>query len=180
MHEAKLEDDGHGLQPTTDGWFIVNLSDISWETTPGGGTWCGFGVREQAIGVGVHILMPGDAPGFYHAESTQEGFLVLSGECIAVVEGEERRMRQWDYFHSPPGTEHITVGAGEEPCAILMFGAPDPRRKVSWIANETAAKHDASVARTTSVGTEVYGEDLPPVSRVPPPKPFGTSPSSAR
>ena len=70
----------------------------------------------------------------------QEGFLVLSGECIAVVEGEERHMRQWDYLHSPPGTEHITIGAGDEPCAILMFGSPDPARKVEWIANETAAK----------------------------------------
>jgi hypothetical protein len=97
---------------------------------------------------------------------------VLSGECIAIVEGQERRMRQWDYLHSPPGTEHITVGAGDEPCAILMFGSPDPKRKVSWIANEVAARHGASVDQTTSRGTEVYGDAITEL-RVRAPKPFG-------
>ena len=95
------------------------------------------------------MLQPGESNGYYHAEDAQEGFLVLSGECVAVIENEERRMRRWDYFHSPPGTEHITIGAGDEPCAILMFGSPDPSRNVDWIANETAAKHGASVAKTT-------------------------------
>jgi len=149
-------------------WFIRNLSELPWETVPGFGSWYDF-----FPGVHVHVLQPGEANGYYHAEDAQEGFLVLAGECTAIVEGEERRMRRWDYFHSPPGTEHITVGAGDEPCAILMFGAPDPRRKVEWIANETAAKYGASVAKTTSRGTEVYGE-APEIARIPAPKPFGT------
>ena len=67
------------------------------------------------FGIGPHMLMPGQPNGRYHAEAAQEGFLVLSGECIAIVEGEERRMRQWDYLHCPPGTHHITVGAGDGP-----------------------------------------------------------------
>ena len=100
---------------------------------------------------------------------------MLSGECLAIVENEERRMRQWDYFHSPPGTEHITVGAGDGPCAILMFGSPDPSRAVSWIANEIAAKYGVSVERTTSVGSEVY-RDLPELLRVRAPSPFGAPP----
>jgi hypothetical protein len=83
-------------------------------------------------------------------------------------------MRQWDYLHSPPGTAHITVGAGEQPCAILMFGSPDPARKVEWIAHEVAARHGASVAQTTGRDTVAYG-DLPPAARVRPPKPFGES-----
>jgi len=53
-----------------------------------------------------------------------------------------------------------------------MFGSPDPRRKVEWIANETAAKYGASVAKTTGRDTEAYG-DLPDEGRVRPPKPFG-------
>jgi hypothetical protein len=80
--------------------------------------------------------------------------------------------RQWDYFHSPPGTERITVGAGDEPCATLMFGSSDPSRKVEWIANEIAAKHGASVAQTTGRDTEAYGE-LPAPVRVRAPSPFG-------
>ena len=110
------------------------------------------------MGVHVHVLRPGESNGYYHAEAAQEGFLVLSGECVAVIENEERRMRRWDYFHSPAGTEHITVGAGDEPCVILMFGSPGPSRDIEWIANETAAKHGASVARTTGRATEAYGE----------------------
>jgi hypothetical protein len=77
------------------------------------------------------------------------------------MESEERRMRRWDYFHSPPGTEHVVAGAADGPCVILMFGSPDPSRKVEWIANETAAKYGASVARTTSRDSEVYGDPLP-------------------
>jgi quercetin dioxygenase-like cupin family protein len=52
----------------------------------------------------------------------QEDFPVLSGECVLLVEGEERRLRAWDFVHSPPGTEHIFIGAAEGPCVILMVG----------------------------------------------------------
>ena len=133
MHEADMEETPVGRIPADDGWFILNLSEIAWETAPGGGTWCIFeskATRSPRLGIGVHVLAPGEAPGFYHAESEQEGFLVLSGECIAVVEGQERRMRQWDYLHCPPETEHITIGASKEPCAILMVGTRDPERSI--------------------------------------------------
>ena len=175
VHEAEIESTPEGQVPAGAGWYILNLGEMAWETAAGFGVWRDFDDQDsdpsERMGVHVHVLQPGESNGYYHAEAAHEGFLVLSGECIAVVEGEERRMRRWDYFHSPAGTEHITIGAGDEPCAILMFGSPDPRRKVEWIANETAAKHGASVARTTGRDTEAYGE-LPPLRRVPPPTPF--------
>ena len=40
----------------------------------------------------------------HHRENAQEGFLVLSGECLLIVEEEERRLRAWDFFHCPGGT----------------------------------------------------------------------------
>jgi uncharacterized cupin superfamily protein len=177
MQEANIEQTPEGRLPVDDGWFILNLGEMAWETIPGYGAWCDFdGLNASSsaprFGIHVHVLQPGEANGYYHAEAAYEGFLVLSGECIAIVEGRERRMQRWDYLHSPAGTAHITVGAGEGPCAILMFGSPDPTRKVEWIADEVAARHGTSVARTTSRGTEVYGE-LPPVARIPPPQPFG-------
>ena len=92
--------------------------------------------------------MPGESPGRYHSESDQEGFLVLSGECVLVVEGEERRLRQWDYFHCPPGTAHITVGASEEPCAIFMLGARTPGGLTDYVPDPVAAKNGAAVKRT--------------------------------
>ena len=177
MHEAEIETTPEGQVPVGGGWFVLSLGEMAWETVPGFGVWRDFdapdaGRAAPGVGVHVHVLQPGEANGYYHAEDAQEGFLVLSGECLAIIENEERRMGQWDYFHSAPGTEHITVGAGDGPCVILMFGSPDPRRKVDWIANETAARHGASVARTTGRAAEAYGELAEPV-RVRAPSPFG-------
>ena len=132
--EARIEDGEAGRVPADDGWWILNLGEIAWEAAEGNGIFCIFeapSAPSPVLGIGVHVLHPGEANGMYHAEDTQEGFLVLAGECLLIVEGQERRMRQWDYFHCPPGTAHITVGAGDGPCAILMVGArargpPDP------------------------------------------------------
>jgi uncharacterized cupin superfamily protein len=164
MHEAKIERTEAGLVPGDDGWFILNVADIAWETVPGNGTWCVFeapSARSPILGIGVHVLPPGETPGFYHQESEQEGFLVLSGECIAIVEGEERRMRQWDYLHCPPGTAHITIGAGEEPCAILMVGTRRPDHRTHYPVEPAAAKHGAAVAVATDSPKEAYAGRAP-------------------
>ena len=165
MHEAKIEQTETGAVPADDGWFILNLADIGWETLPGGGTWCGFespNAPSPTLGIGVHILPPGETPGFYHLESDQEGFLVLAGECLLVVEGQERRMGPWDYFHCPAGTAHITIGAGDEPCAILMVGTRSPDHTIYYPADPVAAKHGAAVAVATAWASEAYA-DRPPI-----------------
>jgi uncharacterized cupin superfamily protein len=160
MKEAELRETETGLLPEGAGWFVLNLRDASWSTYPGGGTWVGFeaeGVRQQ-IGVGVHVLTPGEAPGRYHAESDQEGFLVLSGECVLIVEGEERRLKRWDYFHCPPGTAHITVGASEEPCAIFMVGARTPGKLFEYAPDPLAAKHGAAVKERVERPRDAYAD----------------------
>ena len=163
--EAKLERTETGLVPADDGWFVLNLADIGWARVEGGGTWCGFeapSARSALLGIGVHVLWPGETPGMYHAESNQEGFLVLSGECVAVVEGEERRMGQWDYLHCPPGTAHITVGAGDGPCAILMVGTRAPDDTIHYLVEPAAAKYGASVEVATESPKEAYA-GRPPI-----------------
>src|SRR5512133_3617241 len=168
MHEAKIEDTDTGKMPADDGWFILNLSEIGWETLPGGGTWCVFespAARSQTLGIGVHILEKGETPGFYHEENQQEGFLVLSGECIAIVEGEERRMGPWDYLHCPPGTCHITIGAGDKPCAILMVGTRSPDETTLYPVDEVAAKYSAAVEEETD-SAEVAYRGRPPFTKV--------------
>jgi uncharacterized cupin superfamily protein len=165
MHEARIEDTDSGRVPADDGWFILNLDEMAWDTVPGGGMWCGFEspeARSPRLGIGVHILEPGETPGFYHLESEQEGFLVLSGECVAIVEGEERRMRAWDYLHCPPGTAHITIGAGDGPCAIMMVGTRSPDRKIHYPVEPTAARHGVAVAKATDSPKEAY-VDRPPI-----------------
>jgi uncharacterized cupin superfamily protein len=175
MHEAEIEQTETGMVPADGGWFILNLADIGWETVPGGGTWCVFespAAPSKLLGIGVHVLPAGETPGFYHAESDQEGFLVLSGECLAIVEGQERRMGPWDYLHCPPGTAHITIGAGPEPCAILMVGTRTPGHTTQYLAEPAAARHGAAVAVATDSPKEAYA-NRPPIMRAPSPWPLG-------
>jgi uncharacterized cupin superfamily protein len=149
MREAAMVQTDAGTRPEAEGWFILNLAEVAWQTTEGGGTWSLLEPEERRFGqfgIGVHVLPPGEMPGFYHWESDQEGFLVLSGACVAVVEGQERRMGRWDYLHCPPGTAHIMIGAeGDEPCAVLMVGARTADKLTRYPPDPVAAAHGASV-----------------------------------
>jgi quercetin dioxygenase-like cupin family protein len=174
MHEAKIAETETGRVTADDGWFILNAAEMGWSTVPGGGTWCVFeapSAPSQTLGIGIHILNPGETPGFYHAESEQEGFLVLSGECLAIVEGEERRMGPWDYLHSPAGTAHITIGAGDGPCAILMVGARSPDHTTQYIVEPAAAKYGVAVETATDSPREAYA-NRPPIVPAPSPWPL--------
>ena len=108
-------------------------------------------------GVNVQIMQPGQPNGRYHSEPVQEDFLVLQGECIVILDGEERPLRRWDFLHCPAGTEHIFVGAGDGPCAVLMIGS---RRKheVHYPVSDVAAKYDASVTSATDDPDEAYAD----------------------
>jgi uncharacterized cupin superfamily protein len=108
-------------------------------------------------GVNVQILDPGMPNCRYHSEPVQEDFLVLRGECIAIVEGVEHRLRTWDFLHCPAGVEHVFVGADDGPCAILMIGS----RRVDephYPVNEVAAKYDASVTEATDDPDQAYAD----------------------
>jgi uncharacterized cupin superfamily protein len=41
--------------------------------------------RFPDLGITVAVFEPGRPSGLYHAESAQEDFLVLGGECVAIV-----------------------------------------------------------------------------------------------
>ena len=157
--EAKIEDGAAGKVPADDGWWILNLGEMAWEAAEGNGIFCVFeapSAPSPVLGIGVHVLHPGEANGMYHAEATQEGFLVLAGECLAIIEGRERRMRQWDYFHCPPHTAHITVGTGDGPCALLMVGAREQGRPIHYPVEALAARFGASVTTPTDSPKEAY------------------------
>ena len=156
MQEARLQDPGSGLGPTTKGWFTVNVRDALWLTSEGGkgrpsGSECPFETpyaRFEELAFRLHVLPPGQPNGLYHAEQAQEDFLVLSGECTLLVEGEERRLQAWDFFHSPAGTEHIFVGAGTEPCVILMTGTKAAAEQLRYpVSSSRPATGPAQPAR---------------------------------
>jgi uncharacterized cupin superfamily protein len=150
--EAPISDGEHGRRPVGPGWFVLNLGEAVGRRSARSGIWTeleppgGF----DAYGVNVHVVMPGQANGLYHEESNQEDFLVLHGECIAVVEEQERRLQAWDFLHCPPGTRHIFVGAGHGPCAILMIGARDPDDSIEYPASEVAAHYNAVASPPTA------------------------------
>ena len=58
-------------------------------------------------------------------------------------------------FHSPPWTEHAFVGAGEEPCVIIMLGSRSGPG-VHYPVLELAARYGASVAEDTSDWRQAY------------------------
>jgi uncharacterized cupin superfamily protein len=160
VDEARLEDSGSGLAPVSEGWFVVNVREAEWWTGWNGSN-CAFDnelgkVEFQQLGIRLHVLEPGQPSGLYHAESTQEAFLVLSGECRLLVEGDERLLGAWDFFHSPPWTEHIFVGAGSGPCVILMAGARTDDAEGRYPVSELAARYGAGGARETSDPQEAY------------------------
>ena len=102
------------------------------------------------------MLNPGQPNCMYHGENAQEDFLVLFGECLVLIEGEERRLKQWDFVHSPAWTEHVFVGAGDGPCGILMVGARPDEEALRYPVVDVARRHHAGVEKETSSGQEAY------------------------
>jgi uncharacterized cupin superfamily protein len=159
VSEARLEDSGSGFVPAGEGWFVVNVRDAEWWDSKAFGSGTGFEDKQAEfpqVGININVLEPGQPSCLYHSESQQEDFLVLLGECKVLVEGEERALGPWDFFHSPAGTEHVFVGAGDGPCAIFMVGARTPDEKLLFPVSELAAKYGASAQETTSDGTHAY------------------------
>lgn len=157
VREAQFQETPLGLVPAGEGWFVVNARDVTWIQSEERGQDTDFEGRQEwnQLGFRIQVLSPGQR-GLYHGESGQEGFLVVSGECIAIIEGEERPLKAWDFFHCPPWTRHAFVGAGDGPCVIVMAGSRVGGFEVLYPVNEVAAKHGASVLEETTKPDEAY------------------------
>jgi uncharacterized cupin superfamily protein len=161
VEEARLERRDAGLRAVTDGWFVVNVRDAPWVTNEVLGAACIFEGDEAPfpqLGYTIAVLEPGQSGGRYHREANQEDFLVLTGECLLLIEGDERRLKAWDFVHCPPDTEHGFVGAGEWPCVIFMTGARQgwPDKGIVYPRSELALRHGAGVETPTSNPAEAY------------------------
>lgn len=156
MDEAKLEEVESGLAPASDGWFVVNAHEAAWAANDTFGARCVFEASPRVvqgsdveprwfpqIGVNLDVIMPGQPSGLYHSETNQEDMLVLHGECILRIEGEERPLRAWDFVHCPPGTAHSFVGAGDGPCVIFMLGARTPDKGLYYPDVDTHSAREA-------------------------------------
>jgi uncharacterized cupin superfamily protein len=163
VREARVEQTEHGLVPTGDGWYVVNAEDVVWSAADGRGAYARLEGEPEFEQYGVHLvtLAPGEAMAMYHWEADQEDFLVLAGEALLVIEGEERPLRRWDFVHCPPEARHVIVGAGDSQCLVLAMGARDRSTGEDWGAypvDEAAARHRASVDRETTDPAEAYAK----------------------
>ena len=148
-----------GLVPETDGWFVLNAAEARWFDDGPFGHFTPFAgdVRFPRAGISIAVLQPGQPNCLYHREEDeQEDFLVLSGECLLLVEGEERPLRAWDFVHCPPGTEHVFVGAGDGPCVLLLMGTRTPGAKIVYPRSELADRHGAGVDEETGSAEKAY------------------------
>jgi uncharacterized cupin superfamily protein len=158
VQEAGLRSTKYGLAPEGDGWFVLNARDSRWRDYGPLGAACNFeGKRPfKQLGINLNVLRPGEPMSVYHRENHQEGFLVLAGECLLVVEGEERSLEAWDFFHCPGGTEHVVVGAGHGPAVVLAVGARGGRKGIVYPVAAAALARAAGVEAETTKPTEAY------------------------
>ena len=136
--EAQLERTEHGLVPLGEGWFVLNAREARWRYEEGRSAICEFEGDQEGeldfhqLGINISVLEPGVSMGMYHWEADQEDFLVLAGEALLIVEGQERLLRAWDLVHCPPETKHIIVGAGDGPCVVVAVGARQHSGDPDW------------------------------------------------
>jgi uncharacterized cupin superfamily protein len=164
VEEARFKETDGGLEPASDGWFVVNVADTAWWRSDKFGASCPLeGIddvnapeaRFKEYGINIHVVWPGQPNCLYHRENAQEDFLVLSGECVLLIEGHERRLKAWDFVHFPKWTDHVIVGTETGPCALLMVGSR-ANEETTYPVSELAQKHGAGVEVETDRPFEVY------------------------
>ncbi len=162
MPEAPLEQTDEGLVPKGEGWFVVNARDARWMHTDALGSAVMFEGDSKfgELGINIGVMQPGQPACMYHGENAQEDFLILAGEGVLVIEGEERRLKQWDFVHCPPWADHVIVATGDAPLVVLAVGArPEGfgrKAEIVYPRNEAAVAHGASVDTKTNVPREAY------------------------
>jgi uncharacterized cupin superfamily protein len=162
--EAPLGRAGNGVAPQGAGWFVLNARDARWLDNDAFGAYTRFEGNDEArfdqVGINIAVLQPGQPICLYHGEEDQEAFLVLSGEAVLLIEGEERRLEAWDFVHCPPWTQHVIVGAGNGPCVVLAVGARTHEGLV-YPVSELAARYGASTDYERRRGAEGKAGESP-------------------
>jgi quercetin dioxygenase-like cupin family protein len=162
MGEAPVRTSRNGLVVDGDGWFVVNARDSRWKDEGPLGSYCTFEGKRRFphFGINITVLEPGERFGMYHREKGQEAFLVLSGVCTLIVEGQERTLKVWDFFYCAPATEHIIVAAPDQSAVLLAVGARGRGfgGGIVYTVCRAAARYGASVVRETTEPAVAYAK----------------------
>lgn len=142
------------------GWFTMHVKDSNWVQSSRFGTVCNFegSSRFPDLGFNIRLLNPGQPASLYHQENGQENFLVLSGKCRLIIDGEEQQLETGHFVHCPSQIPHVFIGAGTGPCVILMVGHRPKPAGISFPVSELAAKDGASVEEVTDRPRKAYGQ----------------------
>jgi uncharacterized cupin superfamily protein len=164
--EAPLEDTDTGRVAKGDGWYVLNAKDAQWWYTDGRPAFCNLEgeAKWDQMGFNMSVLWPGQPLSQYHWEADQEGFFVVSGEALLIVEDVERPLRQWDFVHLPVDCEHTIVGAGSGNCVLVAAGSRVTVGREDWGAytvSEVAGRHGASVESETTDAKLAYSRWKP-------------------
>jgi uncharacterized cupin superfamily protein len=155
--KAPFEETEHGLVCKGDGWFLVNARDVRWRESKGRGVSSNLGgdTLFDQLGVGITVVGPGEPTTMYHWESNEEDFIVLRGGGVAVLDGQELPLRQWDVVHCPPRTAHTFVG-GPDGLVLFGVGAREHADEGAYVADPVAARLGAAPERDTDDTGEAY------------------------
>jgi uncharacterized cupin superfamily protein len=159
VEEARIEKTEDGDIVVSDGWFVMHVSEVPWMRSERFGKGCRFEGRTRfpQVAINLRVLEPGKPACLYHRENAQEDFLVLAGECILLVEEQERRVRAGDFVHCPPNATHVFVGAPDQQAVVLMIGYRPETEEICYPVSEVAAAYGASVEVETTDVAEAYG-----------------------
>jgi uncharacterized cupin superfamily protein len=159
-----LERTEHGLVPPEQGWYVLNARESRWYDRRERGLVCRLVEDESAqIGANLFVLGPGEPMSMYHWEADQEDFLVIAGEALLIVDGEERPLRQWDFFHCPPNVPHTIIG-GVGPAVVLAIGARANQDGDDWGGyplSDVAMRHNAATEEETNDPAVAYARVTP-------------------
>ncbi len=150
-------------------WFVANVRELRWQENELGVS-CEFDKHREPFpefGINLTALQPGQPMTMYHQEGYQEGFLVLAGECLLIVEGQELPLHRWDYFHCPAGVSHAIVGAGEQTSLVLAVGNRVGPDTILYPREQAALRHGAGVELETPDPTDAYAHFTRPAPDVP-------------
>ena len=146
------------------GGYVVNVKDAGWTESDAFGRVVRFEQGEPFSDIGIHLFLlePGKPNCRYHRENAQENFLVLSGRCKLLMNGEERALQAWDFVHCPPGVTHVLVGDPKESCSVLAIGhRKGDAHELFYPKSELAARYGAEAPEPTDLPQVAYSDISP-------------------
>jgi unsaturated pyranuronate lyase len=99
------------------------------------------GVKIRAVAHGTimlsYVRLEPNSVAATHLHSEEQMGIVLSGECVFDLDGEERTLKMGDVYHAPAGVPH-GARATDEPCVILDVFSPPRAALLDLIAQAKA------------------------------------------